>query len=76
MLAALRFWWTATRGHRLRPWRSDYLRWRLETYSGQKAETIEARDFFRFVWGERGQLSKFLLWTGEMEKVRRGRVGK
>src|SRR6266446_6098144 len=32
----LRFLWNATRGNRLRPWRSPYLRWRLETYADQK----------------------------------------
>jgi hypothetical protein len=67
MTAALRFLWVATRGHRLRPWRSPYLRWRLETYSGQKADTIRAQDFFRFLWRERGQLSRFLRWTREMQ---------
>ena len=34
MLEGVRFLWTATRGHRLRPWRSDYLKWRLETFTG------------------------------------------
>ena len=30
------------RGHRLTPWRSEYLKWRIETYSGRKADTIDA----------------------------------
>jgi hypothetical protein len=64
---AMRFLWNATRGHRLRPWRSDYLRWRIETYSGRKADTIGARDFFRFVWHEKGQLSRFLYWTSKLD---------
>jgi len=29
----LRFFWNSTRGHRFAPWRSPYLRWRMETYS-------------------------------------------
>ncbi len=33
----LRFLWRATRGYRLRPWRSPYLRWRIETYWGTPA---------------------------------------
>ena len=41
MGSAMRFLWNATRGHRLRPWRSDYLRWRIETYSGREAKTID-----------------------------------
>jgi hypothetical protein len=64
----LRFLWIATRGYRLRPWRSPYLRWRVETYSGIPAETITARSFFRFVWAERGSLWEYLLWVGEMSR--------
>jgi hypothetical protein len=66
MVEGLRFLWNATRGHRLRPWRSAYLRWRLETYTGQSAETIEGRDFLRFAWDEKGQFLRFLRWTGEI----------
>jgi len=71
MLAALRFLWTATTGYRLRPWRSPYLRWRIETYSGLKADEVGFREFFRFVWRERGRLWHFLKWVNEMEKLRR-----
>jgi hypothetical protein len=65
MLAAIRFVWNATRGHRFTPWRSEYLKWRIETYSGQKADTIGAREFFRFVWKEKAQLIRFLGWTND-----------
>jgi hypothetical protein len=64
----MRFLWNATRGHRLRPWRSDYLRWRIETYSGRAAHTIDAREFFRFVWREKGNLFRFLDWTGKLDR--------
>jgi hypothetical protein len=67
MLAGLRFFWTATRGHRLRPWRSDYLKWRLETYSGKRAEEIRLRDFLRLMVSERAQLLRFLGWLSEMK---------
>src|SRR3954463_8472559 len=36
----LRFLWNATRGHRLAPWRSPYLLWRIETYTGVKMKQI------------------------------------
>jgi hypothetical protein len=65
----LRFLWNATRGHRLRPWRSAYLRWRLETYSGKPAGTIRARDFFQLAWGEKRQFMRFLRWTGEIREI-------
>jgi hypothetical protein len=70
MLAAIRFLWNATRGSRLTPWRSPYIRWRIETYSGLKAESLSARDVFAFTWNERWNLLSFLRWTGEMEAAR------
>jgi hypothetical protein len=73
VLAALRFLWNATRRHRFTPWRSDYLKWRIETYSGKKAETIEAADFWRFLWRERAELLRFFAWTGDFAaQSRRG----
>lgn len=65
MLAPLRFLWNATRGHRFMPWRSEYLKWRIETYSGCPAESVDAPRFFRFLWRERLPLIRFLLWTGD-----------
>jgi hypothetical protein len=66
MTAGLRFLWTATRGHRLRPWRSDYLKWRLETFTGKHAEEVRARDFWQFLVAERGQILRYLRWLSEM----------
>jgi hypothetical protein len=72
MFAPLRFVWNATRGQRFTPWRSEYLKWRIETYSGKKADSLRAGDVFRFVWDSRGELLKFLVWTGQLERdVRR-----
>jgi hypothetical protein len=68
LLAALRFLWNATRGHRLAPWRSPYLRWRVETFSGSRAETLTAGSILSFLWATRGQLIDFLRWTGEIER--------
>jgi hypothetical protein len=67
MLEGAKFLWTATRGHRLRPWRSEYLKWRLETYSGLHAEEVGARDFWRFLVSERRQLLRFGRWLSEMK---------
>ena len=73
LLAPLRFIWNATRGHRLAPWRSDYLRWRVETYSGQKAESLTAQSVLGFVWTTRWELLSFLRWTSALEREVRGR---
>lgn len=66
MLETARFLWTATRGHRLRPWRSDFLRWRLETFTGKHAEEVGFGDFWHFFVSERGQLLRFSRWLAEM----------
>ncbi|HEV2132979.1 MAG TPA: hypothetical protein VGR47_01825 [Terracidiphilus sp.] len=55
------------------PWRSEYLRWRVETFSGAWAETLTARSVLRFVWETRGELLRFLLWTGRMQREARKR---
>lgn len=62
----LRFLWSATGGYRFRPWRSPYLRWRMETYWGTPAETISFRDFWRFLWEHRRDLARFLSWASRM----------
>lgn len=57
------FLWHATRGYRLRPWASPYLRWRVETYWGLRAESLTAGDFVRFMWVHRWDMLRFLRWA-------------
>ena len=64
----LRFLWNATKGHRLAPWRSPYLLWRIETYTGVKMTQIGFLEFWEFMWRERRELWLFLKWTAEMER--------
>lgn len=66
----LRFLWIATRGYRLHPWNSPYLRWRIETYSGIPADSISRDSFFRFVWSERRSLWQYLRWVSRMAGAR------
>jgi hypothetical protein len=65
---ALRFIWHATRGHRFAPWRSEYLKWRIETFTGVKAELIGGLDVISFVWATRWELLSFLAWTDEIDR--------
>jgi hypothetical protein len=74
LFAPIRFLWNATRGHRLTPWRSEYLRWRVETYSGMPAETLTAARIFAFVWESKWELLSFLFWTGRLEREVRKRT--
>ncbi len=64
-----RFLWRATRGYRLRPWRSPYLRWRIETYWGIPADQIGFAAFTRFAWTHRRELLRFLRWAERMESL-------
>jgi hypothetical protein len=63
----LRFLWRATCGYRLRPWRSPYLRWRMETYWGVPAGEIGFVDFWRFAWEHRADLARYLDWVDRMQ---------
>jgi hypothetical protein len=67
----VRFLWRATRGYRLRPWRSPFLRWRIETWSGMPAASIGFLEFWEFVWGHRGDLVRFLRWAARQEAALR-----
>ena len=55
--------WRLARGYRLRPWRSPYLRWRLETYSGLHADAIDFRTFWKFAWKHWKDLRRYLEWA-------------
>jgi hypothetical protein len=63
----VRMLWRLSKGYRLRPWRSPYLRWRIETYSGLHAEKISARDFFKIAWRERREFLRYLTWADKMD---------
>jgi hypothetical protein len=68
MLALL---WKMSRGYRLRPWRSPYLRWRIETYWGFHADQVSASQFWAFVWMHRSELLRFLRWADRMKALSR-----
>ena len=58
---------TFTRGYRLRPWRSPFLRWRIETYLGRPAEEIGFREFWTLFWRLRRDLWRFFHWADRMQ---------
>jgi hypothetical protein len=62
----LRILWRLSRGYRLRPWRSPYLRWRIETFWGIPADSVTAPVFWRFVWQRRKDLLRYLRWAERM----------
>src|ERR1019366_6271537 len=62
----IRILWRLSRGYRLRPWRSPYLRWRIETYWGLHAEDITFGQFWSFAWRQRRELLRYLRWAERM----------
>jgi hypothetical protein len=71
MLEALRYYWIAAKGYRLRPWRSPYIRWRFETFLGAEAASLDARKFFHLSWKYRARMENFIHWVGERRRAQR-----
>jgi hypothetical protein len=65
----VRLVWRASRGYRMQPWRSPYLRWRIETYWGLHADAITPAAFRQFLWDHRAELLQFLDWAARMESA-------
>ncbi len=65
----MRFWWVGCKGHRLTPWRSPYLRWRVETFTGKPAGSLLLSDFIVLFKAERKQMGSYLGWLGEMRQI-------
>ncbi len=71
MLNLIKFLWNSTRGYRLAPWRSPYLRWRIETYCGVKMDQIGFLEFWGFLFRQRHELVRYLNWTAQMDRYAR-----
>jgi hypothetical protein len=69
MFQAMRYYWIASKGYRLRPWNSPYIRWRMETFFGPEADPLNARLFFRLLWRDRRRLREFVNWTSEYRRM-------
>jgi hypothetical protein len=65
-MKSLALLWRLSRGYRLRPWASPYLRWRMETYWGLHAERIGFREFWGFLWRHRAEMRRYLDWADKM----------
>jgi len=71
MFNALRYYWIIAKGYLLRPWKSPYIQWRMETFFGEEAADLDARKFFRLMWRERARMKRFLAWVAERRKEQR-----
>lgn len=75
MFNALRYYWITAKGYRLRPWKSPYIQWRLETFYGKQAADLDARKFFALMWRERARMERFLGWVAERRRAQKERNG-
>ena len=69
MVRMLRYYWKVSRGYRLRPWKSPYLLWRMETFFGPEAEPASASRFLSLLWRQRRRLREFLAWADDYHRV-------
>jgi hypothetical protein len=73
MFNALRYYWIISKGHRLTPWKSPYIRWRMETFFGRDAADLTAGRFVALMWRERARMKSFLAWVGAQRERQRSR---
>jgi hypothetical protein len=71
MLKMFRYYWMSAKGYRLAPWKSPYLRWRLETFLGPEAAGMNAGKFLHLAWKYRAEMERFLEWADERKKAQR-----
>jgi hypothetical protein len=62
-MRTIRLLWRLSGGYRLTPWRSPYLRWRMETYWGLHADRIGFAAFWTFLWNHRADTLRYLRWA-------------
>ena len=70
MLNAIHYYWITTKGYRLHPWDSPYVKWRMETFFGVEAESLDRKKFMELMWRERKRMREFLSWVGERRRER------
>lgn len=66
---AIKYFWICSKGYRLCPWRSPYIKWRFQTYFAIPAKDITFYVFFKLLWVERKRFWEFLHWVVEMQRA-------
>jgi hypothetical protein len=56
------------KGNLFDPWNSEYLKWRIETYWGIPAASLDKQSFLQFSWQHRAELWRYLLWAAKMRR--------
>jgi hypothetical protein len=71
---ALRFYWLAAQGYRLRPWASPYIQWRFETFLGKEAANFDRAKFLHLTWKYRHNLLSFSNWAADRRRAQRHQI--
>jgi hypothetical protein len=66
----LKFYWIASPGYRLQPWKSPYIQWRFETFIGNEAANLDAARFLQLSWKYRKNLKSFADWAAIRRRAR------
>jgi hypothetical protein len=67
----LKFYWLASQGFRLHPWKSPYFQWRFETFLGKEAANLDAKKFLQLSWKYRRNLKSFSDWAAHRRRAQR-----
>lgn len=67
----LQFYWLASRGYYLEPWKSPYIQWRFETFLGKEGANLDAGKFLRLCWKYRKNLKSFADWAAARRRAQR-----
>jgi hypothetical protein len=70
-VSALRYYWTTSKGYRMHPWDSPYVRWRMETFYGAAAANLDRRKFLHLMWRDRERIVHFLDWVAQRRRAQR-----
>jgi hypothetical protein len=71
LVTTIRYYWITAKGYRLRPWASPYIRWRMETFYGTEAASLDVAKFLKILWRDRMRMRRFITWVGERRRAQR-----
>ena len=69
ILTGLQYYWRIAKGYRLCPWRSPYIRWRMETLYGGDMHNLGPGEFFSRMWKDHAAMRDFLRWVAQRERA-------
>lgn len=69
MIRIFKYYWITTKGYRFCPWRSPYVKWRIQTAFGVDKDKIDFCVFWKLMFIYRKPLWHFCKWVVTMQKL-------